>query len=350
MKFKVLFLALLCVAVVEGNTQTLGEFKPKDSSYGLNKVKNAKRIYITGFEVNYQIYNEKQDFKQGGDVLGGGKRGDAMAEISVGLEGLDEKTVQGITDKLYQEYISKIQAKGLTIISADEAGKTDTYKNFERVAGGKVSMAEIPGVMNTTPTGFEYYVKGYNKDGKSKKGGFLGTETSLFPKLSNEMDDAVIGTVDITVLFVKDKEAFQGSGAKLKVKTNLRIVSVEAVTMTSDAKFKMKGQNSMTSVTSNVSFYHGKVGAGATTSYVGSLAKDLEINDVVEESKVISAANAQVSQGSSTMYGTFYSLQNKKNTNAKVIQVEAGKYSDGVYIAANKFLAHHTDEFLKSLR
>ena len=153
--------------------QTLGEFKPKDNAYGINKARNAKRIYIAGFEVNYQIYNEKQDYKQGGSTLGGGMRGDAMAEVSVGLEGLDEKTVQEITDKLYKEYIAKIQAKGLTIINADEAAKIDTYSDYERVLGGKVSLAQIPGVMTSTPTGFEYFIKGTKKMARKKRVDFL---------------------------------------------------------------------------------------------------------------------------------------------------------------------------------
>lgn len=348
MKARLFFAALLAAASLDTYAQQIGEFKPKDSSYGLNKVKNAKKILITGFEVNYQIYNEKQDYKQGGHVMGGGTRGDALAEVSVGLEGLDEKTVQGITDRLYQDYVEQIKAKGLTIITADEAGKTDTYKDFTRVTGGEMSLAEIPGVMNTTPTGFEYYVKGFKKDGKSKKGGFLGTETSLFPKLSKELDDAVIGTVDITVLFVRDKEAFAGNGAKVKIKTDLRIVSTEAVIMTSDAKIKMKGQNTVTAVTSNVSFYHGKVGAGATTSYVGSLAKDLEINGVIDESKVTSAVTGGV-YGTSSLYGTFYTVEHRKSSNAKVIPVEPVRYSEGVYTAANKFLTYHTEEFLKKM-
>ena len=348
MKPTLFFAALLAAASLETYAQDLGEFKPKDNSYGLNKVKDAKRILITGFEVNYQIYNEKQDFKQGGHVMGGGTRGDALAELSVGLEGLDAKTVQGITDKLYQDYLEKIKAKGLTLVTIEEAGKTNVYKDFTKVTGGSVSMAEIPGVMNTTPTGFEYYVKGFDKDGKSKKGGFMGTETSLFPRLSNELDDAIIGTVDITVLFVRDKEAFAGNGAKVKIKTDLRIVSVEGVTMNKKAKVKLKGQNTVTTVTSNVSFYHGKVGAGATTSYVGSLAKDLEINGVVNEDAVTSAAAASTF-GTSTLYGQFYTVEHKTSKNAKVIPVDPAKYSDGVYAAANKFLTFHTDEFLKKM-
>jgi hypothetical protein len=349
MKSRFFIAAFFLLASSSMMAQTLSEFKPKDDAYGINKARNAKRIYIAGFEVNYQIYNEKQDYKQGGSMMGGGMRGDAMAEVSVGLEGLDEKTVQEITDKLYKEYMAKIQAKGLTVITADEAGKIDTYSDYERIQGGKVSLAQIPGVMTSTPTGFEYFVKGTKKDGKEKTGGFLGNQAMMFPKLSKELDDAIIGNVDITVLFIQDGNGFTGSGAKVKVKTSLRVIATEGLTMASDAKIKMKGQNTVTTVTSTVGFYHGKMGAGATTAYVGSLGKPLFISGVLDEQKIVSASTGGMTAGTTTMYGTFYSARNGNNKNAKVVQVDAAKYSEGVYAATSKFLAHHTDAFLAKL-
>lgn len=349
---KRMFLSLLLSGVVATGAlaQTLGEFKPKDQSYGLNKAKNAKRIYIAGFDVNFQVYNEKEDFKQGGHQLGGGMKGDASASLSIGLDGLDEKSVIEITDKLYKEYIDKLKAKGLTIITADEAAKIESYEGYERVKGGKVSLAQLPGVMTTSPTDFEYFVKKIDKDGKEKKGGFLGNEAMKYAKMSKDLDDAIIGSVDITVLFVQDQNAFQGNGANIKVKTNLRIVDTEGITMASDAKIKMKGQNTVSVVSSKVEFYHGKMGAGATTVYSGQLAKPIKIDGVIEDTKVQSFANAGVSSGTSTIYGTFYSVRNASNKNAKTITIDPVKYSEGVYKGASMFLAYHTDAFLKELK
>ena len=237
----------------------------------------------------------------------------------------------------------------ICLASADEAAKTEAYAGYTRVQGGKVNMAQIPGVMTTSPTGFEYFIKSSDKDGKEKKGGFLGNEAMKYPKISKDLGDAIVGTVDITVLFVQDQDAFQGNGAKLKVKTSLRVVGVESVVMTEDAKIKFKGQNSVTTVTSTVGFYHGKVGAGATTVYSGTLSKPFYISDVIEDQKMTSYASGGVSQGTSTIYGTFYSVRNGRNKNAKEIAVDAQKYSDGVYNGASKFLRHHTDSFLKSI-
>jgi hypothetical protein len=351
MNTRVLITSFFLIIGLQTFGQTLGEFKPKDQSYGLDKIRKAKadRIYIVGFNVNFQVYNEKQDYKQGGSMLGGGQRGDAQTEVSVGLEGLDAKTVQEITDKLYKDYTARLEAGGLSIISADEASIIDSYSDFERMKGGKISMAQIPGVMTSSPTGYEYFIKGVKKDGKEKKGGFLGSPAMMYPKLSKELGDAIIGEVDITVLFLQDQDAFAGNGAKIKVKTNLRLIATEGVTMTKDAKIKMKGQNSVTTVTSTVAFYHGKVGAGATSMYSGTLGKPLLIDGVIDSEKVTSYARGGTSQGSSTIYGTFYSVRNENTKNAKVIDVDSAKYSQGVYGAASKFLTHHTDAFLKEI-
>lgn len=349
MKSRFLLLTLSLLLFAGSAAQTLGEFKPKDQSYGLGKLKNVKRIFISGFDVNFQVYNEKEKFKQGGSMLGGGVKGDAKTAISVGLEGLDAKTVQEITDKLYADYIGKLKAKGLTVISADEAAKTETYEDYIRQQGGNINMAQIPGVITSVPTGFEYFAKNVKKDGKVKKGGFLGNEAMLYPRLSRDLGDAIIGKVDITVLFVSDKGAFQGNGAKLKIATNLRLISTEGVIMTNDASFKLKGSNTVTPVSSTVAFYHGKMGAGPTTAYIGTLGKALSIGGVIDETTVTSyAAGSRDATGSSTIYGTFYSAANSSTETTKVIPVDAAKYGAGVYAAAKKFLDFHTDEFLKS--
>lgn len=136
MKAKILLLFVVA-SVWSAQAQTLGEFKPKDVSHGLGKLKNASKIYISNFTVNYQIYNEKQKFKQGGSMMGGGYRGDAKAEASVGLTGLTEADVQQITDKLYQDFLARIKEKNLQVISAEEAGKTAIYSDYVKCREAK---------------------------------------------------------------------------------------------------------------------------------------------------------------------------------------------------------------------
>lgn len=351
MKTKLL-IALLIGLSIGASAQTLGEFKPKETKFGLGKAKDATRIYISNFAINYQIYNEKQKFKQGGRMLGGGYKGDAKAEASVGLTGLTEADVQQITDRLYQEFMAQIKAKGLQVVTADEAGKTDVYEDYVKMQGGKVSLAQFPGTMTTAPTGYEWYVKKVKDDGKTKSGGFLGNASFLYPKLSKGLNDAIIADVNIYVMFVEDKTAFQGGGASVKIKTNLRIADAEAIVMSDNDSFiRMKGQNSVTAINSAVNFAHGKMGLSATTSYNGHLAKPLEINDVIEDTKVSSFARGGLDYvGVGNMYVTYFTPEDRTSETAKVIKVDSKKYIDGVYAGAKKFLDFHTEAFLNGIK
>lgn len=347
LKIKTALVAILCLTFTMGHAQSLGEFKPKDVSYGLKKLKDAKKVFISAFNVNYQVYNEKEDFKQGGSTLGGGFKGDASAQISIGLEGLTDKDVQKITDQLYTDYIAQLKAKGLNIISTDEAGKTSVYSDFIKVQGGKVSLAQIPGTMSTSPTGFEYFVKKIDKSGKTKSGGFLGNTAIIYPKLSSELGDAIIAEVNLYVLFVEGQNAFQGNGANIKVKTNLRLSGPEAIEMTSDNKIKMKGQNEYFMATSGVNFYHGKMGMGSTTSYSGTLAKSMGIGGVIEDTKLQSFANRSTSTSTTnTIYGSYFNVDNKSSSASKIVEVDPSKYYNGVYMATKKFVDFHTQQFL----
>lgn len=346
---KLLAVALL-IGVTAAEAQTLTEFKPKDSKYGLNKAKDAKRLYISNFSVNYQVYNEKEDFKQGGSMLGGGHKGDSKAQISIGLTGLTESDVQQITDKLYQDFLAQIKAKGLQVVTADEAGKLESYADFTRLQGGTVSRSQFPGVMATAPTGFEFFVKKVGKDGKAKSGGFLNNPAMMYPKMSKDLDNAIIANVNMFVMFVESQGAFRGAGANIKVKTNLRLAGQEAIEMTSDAKFKMKGQNDIIPITSSVGFYHGKMGMGSTTSYTGTLGKGLGIEGVIEDTKLQSFAKNDA-DATGTRMGVYkvYMPDNVKSKSTKIIEVDSKKYVDGVYSATKKFLDHHTQDFLNGL-
>jgi hypothetical protein len=331
--------------------QTIGEFKPKDQSYGVKKAKDAKRIYITNFTVNYQVYNEKESFKQGGYQLGGGVKGDASASLSVGLEGITNKTVQEITDQLYQKYISQLKAAGLEVVSISEAAKIDTYADYVKMTGGSINLAQVPGTLTSSPTGFEYYVKGVSKLGKEKSGGFLGNPQMLYAKISKELNDAIVSEVDIYVLFVQDQNAWKGAGANIKVKTDLRISGYESIQMASDAKIKFKGANNVIPAISTVNFAHGKMGAGTTTSYSGTLGMPLSIDGVIEDQKLQSFAKGGLDMvAKQSLYGSYFNKENRSSTTTKVIPVDEQKYATGVLMGAAKFLEFHTGAFLNNLK
>jgi hypothetical protein len=346
------FIIALLLGSFESYSKTLGDFTPTTNpSFALGKAKGEKDIYIASFTVNYQVYNEKEDFKQGGRAFGGGAfKGDALAALSVGLTGISEQDVQSTTDKLYQDFLATIKAKGLNVITADQAGKADTYSDYTRLEGGRVSKSQYDGLLSVTPTGYSYYVKSIKKDGKEKKGGFLGQPHFVYGKLSKDLDDAIIANVELFVTFVKDKNAWGGAGANVKVETQLRVAAVEGIVSKSDAKIKLKGQNSVEMVTSTVGFYRGKAGAGPETMHVGILKKPLLINGVVESKKLQSfAANRTDFTGTSAGLYTFYNPENVKSTNSNVIQVDGAQYAKGTYEACKKLIDHHTNEFFSKL-
>ncbi len=320
---KFTFLLVIFIAIASfSSAQTLGEFKPNTGAIGMKKAKNAKRIFIPAFFVNYQVYFEKQKAKAATSTFGGGSRGAAVAEASVGLDGLAEKDVQSITDKLYKDFIDMLKTQGYDIITAEEAAKTETYNNYQMIKGGNVSLAQIPGIMSSAPSDYQFFVKSIDKSGKTKTGGFMGPQL-LYPKLSKELGDAIIAAVGLTVLFVEEQNGFQGNGVNIKVKTNLRLENCD------------------------VSFYHGKQGMGSPTQYTGTLKKPFDVDGVIADKKIQSVASGGLSSG---MYGTFFNLDNRKSKTAKFITVDSKLYTDGVYAAASKFLSYHTKGFLDAIK
>lgn len=346
----VLSLVLIIACTLSATSQILGEFKPKDQSYGLKKIKD-KRVYIASFTVNYQVYNEKQEFKQGGRMLGGARKGDAESSLSVGLEGLTETSLQTVTNRLYQNFTDMLKSNGVTIISAEDAGKTETYSGFTKVTGGTINRAQFPGTLASTPAGMEYYVKKVEASGKEKSGGFMNQATFVHAKLSKDLDDAIIADVDLFVLFIEDKGSWDVAGANIKVKTNMRLAGQEAIEMSKTTGFRMKGQNTYTGVNSQVAFYSGKMGAGIISSYVGTLGKSMEIKDVIEDKKIQAFAKSHVDHvGVETAYGKYYNPYNTTSTSTNIIPVDEKKYIDGAYMAGKKFIEYHTELFLKELK
>ena len=118
--------------------------------------------------------------------------------------------------------------------------------------------------------------------------------------------------------------------------------------MAKTSGFRLKGQNTVTAVSSAVRFTHGKIGLGATTNYSGMLGKPLEINDVIDDIKVQSFARGKSdATGMKTMYGTYFMTEDRSNEASKVVDVDSKKYAAGVYEAAKKFITYHTAAFLE---
>lgn len=348
-KFKLVVIIIFLVSIAFGHAQTLGDFKPSDDAYGLGKLKDKqKKIYISNFNVNYQLYNEKQKTQKGGSLFRDkGVKGDATAELSVGLASLSQDDFQSTTDALYQDFIAMLKKEGFEIITAEKAGATETYQGWKKATGPFIQES-MPGMLQSVPSGYSFFY-----EEKSAVGSFLGEKfqglSKIPQKVSKDLNDAVVVDVNLYVFFMKDTYAFQGGAANIKIKTALSLVANEVVSAKSDDKSLLfRKQVEYVTGSSQIYFVCGKdrINGGTESSYTGGLKGDLSIGDVIEEKKMQSYAKGNVDFiGTDNYYRKIYSAANKTSSNTTIIPVDVEKYKKGVKLAGTQFLKYHVDAF-----
>jgi|SRR5690554_5339469 len=351
-----------------GSAQSLGDFKPKENKgpTGPRKFK-SKDVYVANFSVNFQLYNLKTAATSGG--FSGGLSGKTKASLAVGLD-VPVATLQQITDEAYGQFIIDLKAKGFNVLHADVAAGTEYYKDYQRYDTMEMSLSEAPGIVTVYPQNTSFFVKGFTNDGRKKQGGFFGNvdramnsdgrytiekEIRTYPKLSAEMDDAIIINADMYVLFLDVKKPYQGKGAKILANTNLRLAAFEHVQSrveNSSLSAKIGLANSSKEQTylcvSAVDFVSGKnkIGGSAIGTYSGVLKSDLQIKEVIGTEKIQAYARENTDYlGTSTAFGRVYLAENIAVENTAVIHTDANKYQDGVSQSINTFLDHHIGEF-----
>lgn len=346
------------------HTQSIEDVKITNKKYGMSKMKKApKKIYINSFNVNYEFYKEAIDFKVGGNGGRiGGNTSNATAKAAVGLGGIDANIMQTKTNTLYQNFVTRLKNEGYEIVSTDLAGKTDVFKGWQK-ASGPIIQENLKGIINCIPADFAFYFKKKTSKGEIKKG-FLGG-IGLQPKLSKALDDAIIADVNLYVLFSEPgSDWMKGRAAKVKIKTNLRLVNNQAISIPKSTEkkkttlgklfgsVKIKGATDIYPAISSVMFSQGKVGLGATSQFTGNLKSDVEINNVLKKQKIV----AYQRQGSfvPTSFTTFSDYLEAKadrfSTTTKWIEVDGNKYAEGFYNACNTFLEKQLDDFFSKLK
>lgn len=348
--FRLVMLVAFLGIVTTSRAQELGEFKPKDDTFGLGKLKSKpKKIYISNFSINYQLFNEKEKTKKGGALFRDkGVRGDATAELMVGLGSLTENDFQTITNTLYQDFVIQLKAKGFEIISADVAGKTETYDGFTKASGPFVITSDKPGIITAVPEGFDFYYLDRSKVGKAIAAKFATLDKTP-QNLSKDLDDAVVVSVDLYVFFMKDVYAFQGSAANIKIKTQLSLVSNETISAKSDDNsIAFRKQVEYVTGANTINFVCGKykIGGSAESVYTGGLKKDFTIENVIDEKVIQSYSKGAVDfVGTDTYFGKYYEAENKSSSKTTIIPVDTKKYNEGVIKAGKAFLDFHLNEF-----
>ncbi len=225
-KYITLGLAMLVFA-----TFTVAQVAIKEiSSIGQKKFKTAaKKVYIADFRVNYQLLYSQTEVAEGGREIGGGYRGDAKAGLTMGVKGLSQEDLAEITDEIYEQYVKQFKEMGYVQISAAEAAGIKEFEGYEMKSGGTFSEDQVPGLISTVPSNYEYLIKGTNSKGKEK------TRFNGY-KASAQLGGVIVARLNIDVLFVEDAESGASKGlskavggvAKIVVRPNLRIANAQS--------------------------------------------------------------------------------------------------------------------------
>jgi hypothetical protein len=80
----------------------------------------SNRVAVSGFRVVFVTHNEARAMVRASYLPGGVEKGSARAKMEVDLRGVDDATMQAITDRAYALFIEQLKAAGREVVSADE--------------------------------------------------------------------------------------------------------------------------------------------------------------------------------------------------------------------------------------
>lgn len=133
MKLRHSLFAALCVALsftlFAADAITLPDLNPSEwfdgkmgGTFGAKTVTafaKSNRVAVAGFRVVFVTHNEARAFV-GASYLPGRETGSARAKMEVDLRGVDDATLQAITDQAYALFLDQLKAAGREVVSQDE--------------------------------------------------------------------------------------------------------------------------------------------------------------------------------------------------------------------------------------
>ncbi len=343
MKRVLLTLTFFAVALlVQG--QTVGKLELKETGFGGKKLAKApKRVYISEFNVNYQIAYSLTSISRGGSELGGGRRGDAKATLSVAVPDIDFNKLQKITDDAYNEYVAKLESEGYEIINADAASQTDLLSKWERLKGGEISQAQFPGFLATTPTGRDFFVRRVTKKGRNKNGIF-----EYATKLSKQLEGATIVKVNLAIPFIEEAEGGLSKGlrksigglAKVVVRPNFRLTKLEAIQL----------KNTYLSVTTGSGYWY-MTSMKDQGQIIQTLKNDVEIAGVFENKKYKATQKAdQDIWGTNNGYFKVFSYEDREIARTQPIPCKPEAFLSGAKQVVEGYVKASLNGFLKAAK
>lgn len=91
----------------------------------------SNRVAVAGFRVVFVTHNEARAFVRA-SYLPGRDTGSASAKMEVDLQGVDDATMQAITDKAYALFLDQLKAAGREVIAPEQL--KDSYAGFKTAA------------------------------------------------------------------------------------------------------------------------------------------------------------------------------------------------------------------------
>jgi hypothetical protein len=162
------------------------------------------RVAVAGFRVVFVTHNEARAFVGATYLPGGVERGSARAKMEVDLKGVDDATMQAITDRAYQLFVDQLKAAGREVV-APEAASYATFKTITPMPQ-EVSTGLLKGKA-FSPTGLPLWWQvgdSWGDAGLSQKN----------MRAFNQQSEALKAPVSIAPLIVVDFAHMQSSGRK----------------------------------------------------------------------------------------------------------------------------------------
>ena len=172
----------------------------------VNAFGRSKRVVIAGFRVVFVTHNETHAITRGTYMPGGRETGTAKAGMEVDLQGVDDATLQAITDAAYRRFVDQLQAAGREVLSIEQT-KT-LYAGFQTSpVPQEVTRALLRG-RAFSPAGLPLWWQGGDPWGDS---GLSQTNMRAFNELS-KATDAIAIAPGIVIDFARMQSSGSSSG------------------------------------------------------------------------------------------------------------------------------------------
>jgi hypothetical protein len=161
----------------------------------------SNRVAVSGFRVVFVTHNEARAFVGATYLPGGVETGSARAKMEVDLRGVDDATLQAITDKAYNTFLEQLKAAGREVVVPDAA----SYAEFKtNPVPQEVNVGLLKGKA-FSPTGMPLWWQvgdSWGDAGLSQKN----------MRAFNKQSEALKATVTIAPMIVIDFAHMQSSG------------------------------------------------------------------------------------------------------------------------------------------